>query len=251
MPATPPVIERLRAAADRNPVTAVVVVGLAVPAIGVLTRPLIAAPLTIRGQIPREAVGAVIVLAIVWLLGWQRRAGLTEPLRRPVNLLALVAMVGVIWGLDAAGLHARGIHDLVAAAALALLVGITEETLARGVVLGGLQTYGPAVAVGVSSLYFGLLHLGNLLLLADPIVIAQAAEALMIGLLLGAVRWRVGSLWPLVLAHALVDLPPLASGVLVPPPSAIAWAALAAVVLLTPWAAIGAGMLAWDEAHWR
>jgi membrane protease YdiL (CAAX protease family) len=118
-------------------------------------------------------------------------------------------------------------------------------------VLGGLQTYGPAVAVGVSSLYFGLLHLGNLLLLADPIVIAQAAEALMIGLLLGAVRWRVGSLWPLVLAHALVDLPPLASGVLVPPPSAVAWAALAAVVLLTPWAAIGAGMLAWDEAHWR
>jgi uncharacterized protein len=244
-------IARLRDAADRNRVAVVVVVGLAVPTIGVLTRPLISAPLTVPGQLPREAVGALAVLLIVWLLGWQRRTGLTAPIRRPVNLLALLALVAVVWGLDAVGLRARGIHDLAAAAVLALLVGITEETLVRGIVLGGLEAYGPAVAVGVSSLYFGLLHLGNLLLVTDPVVIAQAAAALMIGLLLGAVRWRVGSLWPLVVAHALVDLPPLASGVLVPPPATVVWAAVVGVVLLTPWAAIGAGMVAWDEAHRR
>ena len=242
-------ITRLRAVAAGRPLLVAAAVGLAIPLAGAASRLFIHAPLDLRAQLPREAVGAAIVLAIVWLLGWQRRTGLSAPLTRPVNLLALIGLVLVTWGLDATGVHIRGVHDLGLAALLALLVGVTEETLARGVVLGAFDAHGPAVAVGVSSVYFGLLHLGNLLITANGVVVAQAASALMIGLLLGAVRWRVGSLWPVVLAHALVDLPPLASGVLVPPPVPSPWIALVAVVLVAPWGAIGAAMLAWDEAH--
>lgn len=242
-------IARLRAAADRHPAAAALVAGLAFPLLGAGARILVRTPLDVRSQIPREAIGAALVLGIVWLFGWQRRTGLTARLVRPLNLALLALLLLVIWGLDSPALRIRGVHDVAAAAGLALLVGIVEETLVRGIVLTGFEAYGPLLAGAVSAVYFGLLHLGNLLVRPDPVVVAQAASALLIGLLFGAVRLRVRSLWPLVLTHALVDLPPLVTGILVPPPVPSPWLALLPVALVVPWGALGLGLLAWDEAH--
>ncbi len=242
-------IERLRAAAGSRPATAAAVIALAFPALGLLARLFVHAPVTVRGQLPRETAAAAALLLVVWLLGWGRRTGLTAALRRPMNLLGLATLVLAYSGLGAFEVRQRGLHDAAAAVLLALLIGLAEETLVRGIVLGGLAARGPLLAGLVSAVYFGLLHLSNLLIRFEPVILAQAGAALLIGLLLGAVRLRVESLWPLVATHALVDLPALLSGTLVPASPSSPWLALVPLVGLTPWAALGLGMLLWDEAH--
>jgi len=77
--------------------------------------------------------------------------------------------------------------------AIALWTPFTEEMFFRGFVLPGLLgRWGPALAVTVSALVFGLFHLVPALLV--PVFVT--------GLLLGWLRHRTASVWPCILAHA-------------------------------------------------
>ncbi len=87
--------------------------------------------------------------------------------------------------------------DAVTAILIGLLVALApafaEEVLFRGLLLRALLArFGPAVAVVASSLLFGLIHV-------DP---PQATGAALIGLALGFMTCRTGSLWPAMAAHA-------------------------------------------------
>ncbi|WP_437335958.1 ABC transporter permease subunit/CPBP intramembrane protease [Sorangium sp. So ce394] len=78
-----------------------------------------------------------------------------------------------------------------------LLVAVTpavcEELLFRGLVYAGLRRAGPAVAIGVSALLFGLAH-GS---------VYRLLPTLSLGLVLGYARHRTGSVLPGALLHAL------------------------------------------------
>jgi hypothetical protein len=79
---------------------------------------------------------------------------------------------------------------LLAAFALAS-AAMYEELLCRGYVQGNLsESLGPAPAVIVASVIFALLHAGNPAL--GPLALVNLFAA---GVLLGAARWRFGSLW--------------------------------------------------------
>lgn len=86
-------------------------------------------------------------------------------------------------------------RDPLGLAAIVLAGPLAEELLFRGAVEGELlrRCRRPGTAVALSALVFGLVHV-------NP---AQAAYAFGIGLLLGWLRWRTGSLVPGLAAHVL------------------------------------------------
>ena len=90
-------------------------------------------------------------------------------------------------------LHARfGLAGLVVLAAI--LPGVVEEALFRGVILTGLRRHlSPAAAVMISALMFAALHLSPWRFLPQ----------LALGCLLGWLTLRTGSCWPAALAHAI------------------------------------------------
>jgi uncharacterized protein len=76
---------------------------------------------------------------------------------------------------------------------VALVPAVCEELVFRGLVLRALRhRLGPAAAVLISAALFGLIHV-------DP---PQAAGAMVLGVVLGWVTHRAGSLWPAMAAHA-------------------------------------------------
>lgn len=85
------------------------------------------------------------------------------------------------------------------AAAFSAFVGVHEEILFRGFILGRLQALfrSNIAAVLVCSIVFGLLHFYQ-----GPIGVVQTAT---VGMVLATVVIRTRSLWPAILAHAAFD----------------------------------------------
>jgi membrane protease YdiL (CAAX protease family) len=82
---------------------------------------------------------------------------------------------------------------LAATVAIGALGPLAEELLFRGLIFGCVEGYfGTPIAWAVSSILFAVAH-------AEP---AHIVLVLPIGILLGWVRLRSGSLWPCVIAHA-------------------------------------------------
>jgi sodium transport system permease protein len=77
----------------------------------------------------------------------------------------------------------------------AVMPAITEEIAFRGYILSGLQrTYKTGTAIVLSALLFGILHV----LLS---LFVQLFGATLLGLVIGLIAIRTGSLWPGVLFH--------------------------------------------------
>jgi sodium transport system permease protein len=119
------------------------------------------------------AISMAILGVIVWLFG-------QPPAQQPVELV-----------ID--DLRQRfGLGGLLLSAAI--LPGLVEETLFRGVILTGLRRHlSPAAAVLICALLFAVLHLSPWRFLPQ----------LALGCLLGWLTLRTGSCWPAALAHAL------------------------------------------------
>ena len=85
---------------------------------------------------------------------------------------------------------------LVSVGVIALAPGLGEEVLMRGVLLPALvRPLGPLGAVVASAVLFAAIHF-------DPY---RFLFTLTIGLVLGALRLRTGSLWPPVVAHVTLN----------------------------------------------
>jgi membrane protease YdiL (CAAX protease family) len=147
---------------------------------------------------PRDALGLA-----PGGLSWSRIAGLA--------LGTLAASHALDGALDLSGLSdhsvlgripqlladARGERLAFALLALGLAPGIAEELLCRGLIQRGLLgRLGPALAIPMAALLFGLLH-------REPI---HAAFATVLGLYLGLVAFWAGSTRPAMLCHAANNL---------------------------------------------
>jgi membrane protease YdiL (CAAX protease family) len=81
-------------------------------------------------------------------------------------------------------------------AVVGIFPGISEELFFRGFVQRRLlHRYSPVTAIGISTILFALLHV-------TPHGIALAS---VMGIWLGVVAWRIGSIWPSVACHAFVN----------------------------------------------
>ncbi|MBB3676374.1 CPBP family intramembrane glutamic endopeptidase [Modestobacter versicolor] len=152
-----------------------------------------------------NVVLAALTLAVIGGLGWWREAALAWrwPDRSWWLLLPLLAegLLHLVDGLT-------GSRTALAGAAVTMLaVGVAEESLSRGLVQRLLSPVGPGrAAVGVGVL-FGLGHLLSGLWFGRPLddVAFQVVNTAAFGFCLAAVRWHVGTIWPLAGLHALVN----------------------------------------------
>lgn len=111
------------------------------------------------------------------------------------------------------GLAEDGWRYLAGWAAVSLAVGFGEEGLFRGIVMSALGLERPRRAILLSALMFGAIHLAGLLSPIDyRLVLAQAASVVGLGVILGAVRIRTGSIWPGIIVHAVLDFCGIAAG---------------------------------------
>src|SRR4030095_10357313 len=76
---------------------------------------------------------------------------------------------------------------------IALAPAICEELLFRGFILSGFRTLGAAPAIGASALLFGVAHAS----------IYRLLPTFFLGLLLGIVVWRTGSIFCSIIIHAI------------------------------------------------
>ena len=75
-----------------------------------------------------------------------------------------------------------------------VIAPIFEEILCRDIILGGLlKQYNPKKAIVISALIFGILHMNPL----------QFVSATVMGILLGYIYWRSGSLLLVIIIHAI------------------------------------------------
>ncbi len=168
---------------------------------------------------------ALPALGFAWLGGWDRRIALHA--RRPDGrVLLAAALAGILAGAAsvAIGLGQQGwfppmdkafeekflalqqqAGPLVFFLCVTVVPGVCEEILFRGVILAGLRrSLGDATAVLITAFLFAALHLSPERFLAQFLV----------GLLLGALVVRCGSIWPAILLHALHNAAALGIGTL-------------------------------------
>src|SRR4029077_12035096 len=144
-------------------------------------------------------------------VAWWRRV--RSPPLREWRAPHLLIPLFVVLALPVAGLWARGVL-VTTPLVLALQVGFVlidifmEEVTYRGVVLQALSRYSPVLRVALAAGLFGFSHLDNLFLPgADELGVAyQIFEAALIGILFGAVRLRMNTIWPVMAVHAAYDL---------------------------------------------
>ncbi len=143
-------------------------------------------PLRSRLGLGGKRVGAVdCILAILGTLFVGQAAGLMIPLFWSETSEHLIAMEESLKG-----------HGMVwtfgIAAAFSILPGFCEELLCRGYLQRRLlQRWNPVVAIGISSLAFGALHL-------DP---QHMLVATALGVWLGFLAWRTDAIWLSILCH--------------------------------------------------
>lgn len=155
------------------------------------------------------AIGTTVVSsAALLLIYWffvavmeHRRLGELKPSRAPANLIAGAAIgiglfTSVIATLSLMGVAHVGAfnahQNLLSAANMAVLSGVGEELIFRGVVYRIFEEmFGSLTALIVSAAFFGLTHLGN----HGATLTSAAAIALEAGVLLGVCYMAVRNLW--------------------------------------------------------
>ena len=156
-------------------------------------------------------VPGIFIAVVLTRLRWWRRVGFTSirDWRAPHLLTPLL----LILALPVVGLSARGVMattTLVLSLQVAFLVIdiFMEEVTYRGVILEALAGFSAGSRVMLSAMLFGLSHLDNLFLPgADELGVAyQIFEAALVGVLFGAVRLRMNTIWPVMIVHASYDL---------------------------------------------
>jgi len=154
-------------------------------------------------------IQSLLALGVLGWLGWLRLAGFNGISRwRSLYVLWLPALLGLFYLASAYVTPVSGATTVVLAAVSALLTGLEEEARFRGVILQALLPIGPLGGAVLSSLLFGLAHMNNFIThLPAPLVLAQVIGAFLLGFGFAACRLRTRTIWPLIIFHALYDLP--------------------------------------------
>ncbi|MFC6941140.1 CPBP family intramembrane glutamic endopeptidase [Salinirubellus sp. GCM10025818] len=194
---------------------------------------------------------AIVVGLVAWL-GWWEKIRLTTPVNRRALVYLLpfgvMVLVPLAFGLAIPEVSLVEGTTLPSWAALVVIVvgvalgaALSEELLYRGVFLRALEPRGRVLAVVLPAVVFGLSHVSQIILgnsMAEWL--PQMILIIPLGIGLGAVAFRLKSLWPLVLWHFAVDV----TGLLAANPSPLM--ELAAIGLIGVVFVMGVGLL-WQD----
>lgn len=148
---------------------------------------------------------ALIAAVLLTIMGWWRKVGYRPAYARRDLVYFLVPFLPIVMNLIP-GVEFVSLGQVSAVFAVTLLVGFVEESFFRGLMLQPLKAHGLWRAAIVTTLLFGLTHAMNLLA-AESVVDAaqQLFYASAIGFAFAALALKFGIIWPLVLAHFLID----------------------------------------------
>lgn len=151
-------------------------------------------------------VTTAIPLGLIRWLAWWEDAGFVSTTH---NTLALtVPVISMLLALVFYGTVEKEPQLASLHLAAAFLTGLSEEALSRGLFVRVFLPHGRWQAVLIPSVLFAAQHivqsLGNDMAMQDNLV--QITNALMAGILYGAVRLRINNIWPLVITHTLNNL---------------------------------------------
>ena len=154
------------------------------------------------------AIAAAVLSPVPWRKRLRLRAARVSPLAVVVSLCGILAISLALEALDALGALPQSpvlemLADLVATLSgptlwaavfvIGVAPGIAEEVLFRGYIQTRLsKRWGPGWAILVTSLLFGLNHWD----------LVQGTFAVAIGIYLGYLTERTGTIWPAMLCHA-------------------------------------------------
>lgn len=162
------------------------------------------ADLVTHGLARQIVLAAAFVLVAAWVFRWPD-VGFRAPRWASLGLLWFPALyVGLMLAVASLGtLPASPVLWMLLLNTL--FVGLSEETMFRGVMLSGLRTrLGLRPAVAISTVVFGVVHVLNVFLTGDLVLaVAQSFAAMASGVLLAAIRIRTGSLWPAIGYHTV------------------------------------------------
>ena len=151
------------------------------------------------------ALSAAVAIALSGL-GWWKAAGFNLPAEWRDSRLMIVPFVIVLGLPFLMGVKTSDMGTFTYLLIGYALTGFMEEGLMRGIVLRVLKPTGIKNSVLISSVLFGLMHIGNLLYRNPFIVFAQMIGAFVHGIGLSAIRLRSNTIWFPVVLHALHDL---------------------------------------------
>lgn len=183
-------------------------------------------PLETMQMITLGLVQVVPTVLLVLALGWWKEIGL--------GLKASWKGIHLLWFMPLIPLAAVIVLDLppkttevmISLALLALFIGFHEEVIWRGVIMKVLSPQGTMKAVLWSAFFFGIIHFNTILVGASPAYsLLQVIASFLGGIGLAAIRTRIQSLWPLILAHGVNDFAMFItrSDVVVGPPRPPGW----------------------------
>lgn len=166
----------------------------------------------VLGSLRIEAIAAILMLAVIALLGWGAQTRLTtrtdhHGIRWAIATLGLPAVltffIGAIIVID--GDQAGQNIVLLKLFLFCITVGIFEETLYRGTLYHGLSTHlSPFWALMVSSALFGLFHMQNIMVGQDiAATMFQSFNAFALGIVFGAIMLQTNSLWWAIDLHTV------------------------------------------------
>jgi len=172
-------------------------------------------PAAIQPILVSFLIATVVLIVVTTALGWWPSV-LRDRTRLggPARFIPWVVVAALVTGLVAyGGLGSTPMETLLWTAALVLLVGFCEELAFRGLVLTGVRgSTSELHAWLISSVLFGLLHLGNALTGEDLMQAGlHVLTAFVSGSLLYMIRRTTGFLVVAMLVHALFDFTALTS----------------------------------------
>ncbi len=167
---------------------------------------------TVLKFIGKGIISLLAGLLINWL-GWWQEIGFTLRLnwREWLSYLPLLILAGL--SALVSDFLVTDPAQITFFALYALLIGFAEEVIVRGIFLRLLLPKGRVSAVLLSSVIFGVMHLGNLWMGADlGGTLTQVGYATLIGIAFAGTLSYGRSIWPLIVIHALVDFFPMLTG---------------------------------------
>lgn len=194
------------------------------------------------GALVREGVmigivGGALLLLVVALAGrYGPGVGLMGPSAGALRVGALpIAWVAAMLVVSLVGAGVPAMPALGFLLANSLAVGVSEELMFRGVLLGAFREAGVRRAVLGTAIAFGAVHALNAAVTGEPVTaIAQAALAVGMGIWAAALRLRTGSLLLPIALHGAWDFA-LFAGLAGDTPLALSLLSVAGVVVLGAW----------------
>ena len=197
-----------------QPIAAAVILGILTLILQYLPRFL----LPELGEDNQKFIGKIVIsvfaITLLSALGWWREAYFVPPSQWKIWVPFLPLLLLPVLSALVSDFNISDPAQITFFALYTFIVGFAEEAIVRGLMLRTLRPKGLMQAVFLSSLIFGLMHLANLIMGADiGSTVTQVIYATLIGIAFAGALQAGGSIWPLIIIHALVDFFPKLSGV--------------------------------------